>query len=35
MDELFAHVSRRAELKNVAFDKRAATETLKIYLGAA
>jgi len=35
MDQLFAQVSRRAELKNVPFDKRTAKETLKIYLGAA
>ncbi len=35
MDQLFAQVSRRAELKNVPFDKRAATETLRLYLGAA
>jgi hypothetical protein len=35
MDRLFAQVSRRRELENVPFDKRAATETLRLYLGAA
>jgi hypothetical protein len=35
MDELFAQVSRRAELVSVPFDKRTATETLRLYLGAA
>jgi hypothetical protein len=35
MDQLFGQVSRRKELQNVPFDKRAATETLRLYLGAA
>ncbi|MBW2464175.1 MAG: hypothetical protein JRH11_21180 [Deltaproteobacteria bacterium] len=32
MDQLFAQISRRAELKKVPFDRQAATETLKLYL---
>lgn len=35
LEDLFVRVSRRAELRGVPFDKRAAAETLKIYLGAA
>lgn len=35
LEELFTAVSQRSELQSVAFDKREAAETLKIYLGAA
>ena len=35
LEDLFVRVSRRQELRGVPFDKRAAAETLKIYLGAA
>jgi hypothetical protein len=35
LDELFRNVSRRAELRDVPFDKKRAAEMLKIYLGAA
>lgn len=35
LEELFQAVSQRSELQAVAFDKREAAETLKIYLGAA
>ncbi len=34
MDQLFAQISRRRELKEVPFDRQAAAETLKIYLKA-
>ena len=33
MDQLFAQISRRAELKEVPFDRHAAAETLKLLLG--
>jgi len=35
LEELFSEVSQRAELKGRTFDRHAATETLKIYLGRA
>ncbi|HJL24403.1 MAG TPA: hypothetical protein RMH80_19345, partial [Polyangiaceae bacterium LLY-WYZ-15_(1-7)] len=35
LDDLFVQVSKRAELQHSPFDKRAAAETLRIYLGAA
>lgn len=35
LEDLFVRVSRRSELRGVPFDKRAAAETLRIYLGAA
>lgn len=34
LEQLFAQVSRRAELREVSFDKKAAVETLKVYLRA-
>jgi len=35
LEELFRQVSRRAELADVAFDKKEAAATLRVYLGAA
>ena len=35
LEALFVDISKRSELENEPFDKRAATDTLKIYLGAA
>lgn len=35
LEQLFADVSRRAELEGVPFDRKDATDTLKIYLGKA
>jgi hypothetical protein len=34
LEQLFAELSRRAELAATPFDKKAAAETLRIYLGA-
>ena len=33
LEELFREVSQRGELRDQRFDRRDATETLKIYLG--
>jgi hypothetical protein len=35
LEKLFVEISKRAELRDSPFDKRAAADTLKIYLGAA
>ena len=35
LDELFAKISERSELVESPFDRKAAADTLKIYLGAA
>ena len=34
LEDLFKRISKRTELEKVPFDKQAAAETLRIYLGA-